>query len=101
MSFTQEKLINTKPGMAHVNVLSRDRCDGCEDQCVLNYLYCPWRCHIYPTIGGQKISHYIDENHKSQSTCVEVIITKLFQHEKDAKLLAGKIASLCDHYKQR
>ena len=101
MAFTQEKLININPKQVQACVSPGDRCDGCEDQCKLNYLYCPWRCHIYPTIGGQKISHYIDENHKSQSTCVEVIITKLFQHEKDAKLLAGEIAKLCDHYKTR
>ncbi|MBR3930393.1 MAG: hypothetical protein IKJ62_02320 [Alphaproteobacteria bacterium] len=101
MAFTQEKLININPKQVQACVSPGDRCDGCEDQCKLNYLYCPWRCHIYPTIGGQKISHYIDENHKIQSTCVEVIITKLFQHEKDAKLLAGEIAKLCDHYKTR
>ena len=101
MSFTQERRINITPKRVREYVSLGDCCDGCEVRCKLNYLYCPWRCHIYPTIGGQKISHYIDENHKSQSTCVEVIITKHFQHEKDAKLLAGKIARLCDHYKTR
>ena len=103
MSFTQEKLINIRPPWARLFVPQGDHCDGCECNCRLGYRYSPYGYHVYPAIGGQVITHYIDENYRHMFAGEVVLgpITEADQKKLYAKIRAGKIASLCDHYKTR
>ena len=101
MSFTQEKLININPKQVQAYVSPGDRCDGCDFECKLGYKYSPYGYHIYPTINGEIVSRYINENYKSQFTGVVVLKTRTDQQKLYAKTWAGKIARLCDHYKTR
>ena len=103
MSFTQEKLININPKQVQAYVSPGDRCDGCDFECKLGYKYSPY--DIFPTINGFIIYCYIDENYQIQTTSDNVtpngITAQARQKELTAKVLAGKIARLCDHYKTR
>ena len=103
MSFTQEKMINIRPQWARVSVPQSDHCDGCECNCRLGYSYNPDKCHVYPTIGELVITHYIDENYRDMFAGEVVLGTRTETDQKKlyAKIRAGKIASLCDHYKTR
>ena len=101
MSFTQEKLINIRPQWARVFVPQGDHCDGCECNCRLGSRYSPYGYHVYPAIGEQVITHYIDENYRHMFAGEVVLGARTDQQKRYAKLYAGKIASLCDYYKQR
>ncbi len=101
MSFTQEKMINIRPQWARVSVPQSDHCDGCECNCRLGYSYNPYKCHVYPIIGDLVITHYIDENYRDTFAGEVVLGTRTDQKKLYAKTRAGKIASLCDHYKTR
>ena len=101
MSFTQEKLINIRPQWARVFVPQGDHCDGCECNCRLGYRYSPYGHHVYPAIGEQVITYYIDENFRHVFAGEVVLGGRTDLRQRCAKLYAGKIASLCDHYKQR
>ena len=101
MSFTQEKLINIRPQWARVFGPQGDHCDGCECNCRLGYSYNPDKCHVYPTIGGLVITHYIDENYRHMFAGEVVLGARTDQQRLYAKTWAGEIARLCDHYKTR
>ena len=101
MSFTQEKLININPKQVQAYVSPGDRCDGCDFECKLGYKYSLYGYHIYPTINGEIVSRYINENYKSQFTGVVVHKTGTDMQKLYAKTWAGEIAHLCDHYKTR
>ncbi len=105
MSFTQEKLININPKQVQAYVSPGDRCDGCDFECKLGYKYTPYGYHIFPTINGFLIYCYVDENYQIQTTSDIVTPNRTTaqarQKELTAKVLAGKIARLCDHYKTR
>lgn len=101
MSFVQEKLTNINPKQVRVYVSPGDRCDGCDAKCKLGYMYSPYGYHIYPTINGEIVSRYINENYKSQFTGVVVLGPRTDQQKLYAKTWAGEIARLCDLYKTR
>ena len=65
------------------------------------YSYNPDKCHVYPTIGELVITHYIDENYRDMFAGEVVLGARTDQQKRYAKLYAGKIARLCDHYKTR
>ena len=101
MSFTQEKMININPKQVQAYVSPGDRCDGCDFECKLGYMYSSYGYYIYPTINGEIVSRYINENYKSQFTGVVVHKTGTDMQKLYAKTWAGEIARLCDHYKIR
>ncbi len=101
MSFTQEKMINIRPNGHEYLSPQGDHCDGCECNCRLGYSYNPYKYHVYPTIGELVITHYIDENYRYMFAGEVVLGTRTDQKKLYAKTRAGKIASLCDHYKTR
>lgn len=106
MSFTQKQGININPKQVRAYVCPGAHCDGCNVQCELGYEYASGgHYYIYPTIGSQVVSSYINENYKMQYTGDIVkeprTSQQKFQQELCAKVWAGKIAKLCDHYKTR
>ena len=106
MSFTQEKRTNITSDQAPVRFSPVSYCDGCDARCELGYEYGHGlNYYIYPTIGGRPMFSYIDKDCMFQPTSVFVkeprTPSQVYQQELCAKLLAGKIARLCDHYKTR
>ena len=107
MSFTQEKRTNINPKQVRAYVAPGGFCDGCDKLCKLGceYISVNYTRYIYPTINGFLISCYVDENYQIQTTSDIVtpngITAQARQKELTAKVLAGKIARLCDNYKTR
>lgn len=95
MSFTQEKQTNIK------------RCHGCDKCCELGYTVdmnntTGW-VQYYPTIGGQKITEYIDAT--GNTIKIKLACLKADSHAPyyatDAINQARVITKFCDHYKTR
>ena len=107
MSFTQEKRTNINPKQVQAYVAPGGFCDGCDKRCEFGHEYISvnYTRYIYPTINGFIISCYVDENSQIQTTSDIVtpngITAQARQKELTAKVLAGKIARLCDHYRQK
>ena len=106
MSFTQKYCKNINPDRAQVNVSLDDYCNGCNAKCELGFVYVSHGLYLYPKIGESIIAYYyVNKNRKKCYVGVAVdrnrTVQQVFQQEKSAKSLAGKIARLCDHYKTR
>lgn len=107
MSFTQKKRTNINPKQVRAYVAPGGFCDGCDKQCEFGHEYISvnYTRYIYPTINGFIIHSYVDKNHQIQTTSDIVtpngITAQARQKELTAKVLAGKIARLCDNYKTR
>ena len=101
MAFTQEERLNINKKQVRAYVSPRDRCDGCDFKCELGYGYSNYEYHIYPTINGHKVFHYINENYESEFAGLVVHKTRRKQQELYAKTRAREIARLCDYYKTR
>ena len=110
MSFTQENKTNIKV------------CNGCERRCALGIYEeslkearrmarrvgnVPAYQLAYPTIAGQYIQSYYDEDGLWKTVMFDVgplhqeDSAKRKQYEKEILQTARKIARLCDHYKAR
>lgn len=92
MSFTQEKTIQNK------------FCEGCEKRCKLGYEFSDNGTHVIPTIGGEKVTSYVDIGGYIR-VCVIPVETKkellTTRQALEAMSLAGRIAGYCDKYKTR
>ena len=95
MSFTQENRIN-------INV-----CHGCDKCCVLGSVFdmndgTGW-VRYYPTIGGKRITEYIDGT--GNTIKIKLACPKADRHASyyitEAINKAHEISKLCDHYKTR
>lgn len=105
MSFVQNHPKKIDPKRLQVYVSPGDRCDGCDKQCELGYVYVSQGRYIYPTIAGEIIANFRTERNKRIFAGDDVKKNRTpqqtFQQELCTKSFAGKIARYCDHYKQR
>ncbi|MBQ8294011.1 MAG: hypothetical protein IJX89_01320, partial [Alphaproteobacteria bacterium] len=106
MSFTQENETNPHAGA------DSTICDGCERRCKLGFhWFYVWSSSkdrgiskCCPTIGGQAISQYKDENNQIvdavRDYCYSTFID-MYRARKQINELAHEIVKFCDHYKTR
>lgn len=105
MSFTQNHPKKIDPKRLLLYVSPGDRCDGCDKQCELGYVYVSQGHYIYPTIAGEIIANFRNERNirifAGDDVKKDRTPQQASQQELCVKSFAGKIARYCDHYKTR